>query len=82
MNARAGNPDKHFFTAPRSEERRRLWINAIGKQFSINTKFIVCEDHFDVSESILTLLNRSYFFQLFRRGTTLSFTGVTVFLYL
>lgn len=43
------NEEKYFFFCPRQDERRQLWIHATGKEYGLNSKFLICENHFDVS---------------------------------
>lgn len=47
----AGNK-KHFFAPPRDLTTRGLWMFAAGKVYASSTKFLICEDHFDVSLTI------------------------------
>lgn len=42
--------EKRFFSVPTDHARRALWIYATGKDLSCNTKFVVCQDHFDVMQ--------------------------------
>lgn len=43
------NKEKHFFFCPRAHAERQLWMNVTGKVYGSKSKFIICENHFDVS---------------------------------
>lgn len=43
---------KHFFWSPRNKELRDQWMEAIGRKFKVESGFVVCEDHFDMTNDV------------------------------
>lgn len=47
--------NKTFFWSPRNKELRDQWMEAIGRKFKVESGFVVCEDHFDMTNDDVTI---------------------------
>ncbi|KAJ6638323.1 Protein Cep78 like [Pseudolycoriella hygida] len=55
FNEKTKKREKNLFWSPSDftrKPRKQLWMFAVGRQVADNTKFTVCQDHFDMREDV------------------------------
>ncbi|XP_019866111.2 axoneme-associated protein mst101(2) isoform X2 [Aethina tumida] len=55
LNNSIDSPQKYFFTLPRSEKRRKEWLDTVNLPFKKTTRFC-CEDHFNLEKDCTNYL--------------------------